>query len=50
MVHFFYHLQTEFAKVMFLQVSVILFTGGGAGGGGIPPCIAGLQAHTQGES
>ena len=26
---FFYHLQTEFAKVMFLQVSVILFTEGG---------------------
>ena len=29
---------------MFLQVSVILFWGGG----GIPACIVGLQAHTQG--
>ena len=50
---------------MFLDVSVILFTGGGipaciAGGipaclavglqrGGIPACLAGFQAHTQGE-
>ena len=44
---------------MFLQVSVIIFTGGGipaclAGhrGGGewcIPACLAGFQAHTQGE-
>ena len=30
---------------MFLHVSVILFTGGC----GIPACLAGLQAHTQGE-
>ena len=28
---------------MFLQVSVILFWGGG----GIPACIVGLQAHTR---
>ena len=34
----------SYGKVMFLQVSVILF----AGGSGIPACIAGLQAHTQG--
>ena len=32
-----YHLQTKFAKVMFLHVSVILSTGGG-----------GVQAHAQG--
>ena len=31
---------------MFLQVSVIHFTEGG----GIPACIAGIQAHTQGGS
>ena len=44
-------------KVVFLQVSVILFTGGGVGipaclagpqGVGIPACLAGNQAHTQG--
>ena len=40
-----YRPQTKFAKVMFLHVSVILFTGGD----GITACIAGLQAHTQGE-
>ena len=42
---------------MFLHVSVILFTGGWypsmpcsrSLGGGIPACLAGLQAHTQGE-
>ena len=33
--HLFYRLQTKFAKVMFLQVSVC------PGGGGIPACIAG---------
>ena len=36
--------QTKFAKVMFLHVSVIL-----SRGEGIPACLAGLQAHTQGE-
>ena len=40
-----YRLQTKFAKVMFLHVSVILSTGGG----GILACIAGLQTHTQGR-
>ena len=59
---YFYRLQTKFAKVMFLHVSVILSTGGGGvvdpsmpcsrsrGGGGIPACLAGFQAHTQGGS
>ena len=54
-------------KVMFLQVSVILFTEGVlsqhalqvvsqhalqqvSGGGGIPACLVGFQAHTQGGS
>ena len=41
-----YRPQMKFAKVMFLHMSVILFTGGC----GIPACIAGLQAHTQGGS
>ena len=59
--HSWYRLQTKFAKVMFLRVSVILFTGGypsmqcrwypsmhcRSPGGGIPACLAGLQAHTQ---
>ena len=51
-----YRPQTKFAKVMFLHVSVILSTGGigigGVGwyGGGMPACLAGLQAHTQGGS
>ena len=61
----FYCPQRSWGKVMFLNVSVILFTGGGipaciAGGipaylavglqrGGIPACLAGFQAHTQGE-
>ena len=43
----FYRPQTKFAKVMFLQVSVILSTGGGIQAciaGGIPACLAaGLQ-------
>ena len=34
-----YRPQPSWGKVMFLHVSVILFTGGG--GGGIPACIAG---------
>ena len=50
----------SWGKVMFLHVSVILFTGGGGVvsqhalqqvsgvGGGIPACLAGLQAHTRG--
>ena len=42
-----YRPQMKFAKVMFLHMSVILFTGGVCG---IPACIAGLQAHTQGGS
>ena len=53
-------------KVIFLHLSVILFTGGwypsmhcrwypsmprsrSLGGSGIPACLAGFQAHTQGE-
>ena len=57
-----YRPQTKIAKVMFLHVSVILFTGGGypsmpcrwypsmpcrSSGGRIPACLAGFQAHTQ---
>ena len=42
----FYRPQTKFAKVMFLHVSVSHSV---HRGGGIPACIAGLQAHTQGE-
>ena len=63
----FYRPQRSWGKVMFLHVSVILFTemGGVVSqhalqvvsqhalqqglGGGIPACLAGLQAHTQGE-
>ena len=61
----FYCPQRSWGKVMFLDVSVILFTGGGipaciTGGipaclavgiqrGGIPACLAGFQAHTQRE-
>ena len=57
----YYRPQTKFAKVMFLHVSVILFTGVGEGvlsqhalkqvsrrEGTIPACFAGFQAHTQG--
>ena len=53
-----YRPQTKFAKIIFLHVSVFLFTGGGGlqantqgggwgvwrGGGGV-----GLQAHTRGD-
>ena len=42
----YYRSQRSWGKVMFLQVSLIMFTGWG----GIPACIAGLQAHTQGKS
>ena len=46
--------QRSWGKVMFLHVSVILFTGGGGIpahiAGGIPACLAGLQAHTRGGS
>ena len=52
----YYCLQTKFVNVMFLHVSVILSIGGWypsmpcrSPGGGIPACLAGLQAHTQGE-
>ena len=38
---------TKLGKVIFSQGSVILFTGGGVRGG-IPACLAGFQAHTQG--
>ena len=38
----YYRPQTKFAKVMFLHVSVILSRGG------IPACLAVLQAHTRG--
>ena len=37
--------QTKFAKVMFLHLSVSHSV---HRGGGIPACLAGLQAHTQG--
>ena len=60
-----YHPQRSWGKVMFLHVSVILFTGGvvsqhalqavsqhalqQVSRGGIPACLAGFQVHTQGE-
>ena len=60
-----YRPQRSWGKVMFLHVSVILFTGRvvsqhalqvvsqhvlqQVSGGGIPACLAGFQAHTQGE-
>ena len=51
----YYRPQTKFAKVMFLHVSVILFTGGGGVGipaclaGGITACLAGLQGGSPGQ-
>ena len=47
------HNYRSWGKVIFSQASVILFTGGGvtwSRGDGIPACLAGFQAHTQGES
>ena len=44
----FYSPQTKFAKVVFLHLSVSHSVH--MGGGGIPACLAGLQAHTQGGS
>ena len=56
----YYRTQTKFAKIIFLHVTLILSTERGVvsqhalqvsgGGGGIPACLAGLQAHTQGGS
>ena len=43
--NYFYRPQTKFAKVMFLHVSVCPL---GRGSGGIPACLAGLQAHIGG--
>ena len=42
-----YRQQRSWGKVIFSQASVILFKGGG---GGIPACITGFQAHSQGGS
>ena len=43
MIAIYYHPQTKFAKVMFLQVSVILSIGGGVGGG--ISCCSGGDMH-----
>ena len=54
-----YRPQRSWGKVMFLHMSAILFAGEGvvsqhalqqvSRGDGIPACLAGFQAHTQGE-
>ena len=55
--HSYYRPQTKFAKVMFytcvsvnwVGIPACLAAGLRGGGGGIPACLAGFQAHTKGE-